>query len=60
MIDSAFEVPDRLKVRRFKQKYILRAACRGMLTASAPARKALVLAEIWGRLYLDRRGAPLE
>jgi hypothetical protein len=21
---------------------------------------ALVLAELWGRLYLDRRGAPLE
>jgi asparagine synthase (glutamine-hydrolysing) len=121
MIDSAFEVPDRLKVRRLKQKYILRAACRGMLPAGALARKkslqrlrhdemlsdvleqlaaellsptalaargffsrehvarvlhrpkgraysslqiyriwALVLAEIWGRLYLDRRGAPLE
>jgi asparagine synthase (glutamine-hydrolysing) len=121
MIDRAFEVPDRLKVRGLKQKYILRAACRGMLPAGALARKkslqrlrhdemlsdvleqlaadllspaalaargfftpehvgrvlqrpkgraysslqiyriwALVLAELWGRLYLDRRGAPLE
>jgi asparagine synthase (glutamine-hydrolysing) len=120
MIDCAFEVPDRLKVRRLKQKYILRAACRGMLPAGALQRKkslqrlrhdemlsdvleqlaaellspaavasrgffspqhvgrvlrrpkgraysslqiyriwALVLAEIWGRLYLDRRGSPL-
>ena len=43
-----------------------------MLEAKAPWEKpvslldgfegiwALVLAEIWGRLYLDRRGAPLE
>jgi asparagine synthase (glutamine-hydrolysing) len=39
MFDRAFEVPDRLKIRGLKQKYILRVACRGLLPAGVLARK---------------------
>jgi asparagine synthase (glutamine-hydrolysing) len=121
MIDRAFEIPDRLKIRGLRQKYILRVACRGLLPDGVLARKkslqrlrhdealtealeqlagelltpsavtargffspehvarvlrrrpgaayssmqiyrvwSLLLAEIWARLFLDRRGAPLE
>jgi asparagine synthase (glutamine-hydrolysing) len=121
MIDRAFEIPDRLKIRGLRQKHILRVACRGLLPEGVLARKkslqrlrhdealsealeqlagelltpsavtargffsrehvarvlrrrpgaayssmqiyrvwSLLLAEIWARLFLDRRGAPLE
>lgn len=121
MIDRAFEIPDRFKIRGLTQKHILRVACRGMLPDGALARKkslqrlrhdealsnalaqmagelltpsavgargffsqqhvdrvlrrspgaayssmqiyrvwSLLLAETWARIFLDRRGAPLE
>lgn len=121
MIDRAFEIPDRLKIRGLRQKHILRVACRGLLPEGVLARKkslqrlqhdealsdaleqmaddlltpsavaargffsqhhvdralrrspgaayssmqiyrvwSLLLAELWARTFLDRRGAPLE
>ncbi len=38
LIDHAFEIPDRLKVRGLTQKYILRVACRGWLPDRVLAR----------------------
>jgi asparagine synthase (glutamine-hydrolysing) len=39
VVQCAFRVPDRLKIRGFRRKYILRAACAGLLPAAVLQRK---------------------